>query len=478
MGDLAGYGIRTGFAPVSTSAHHGHSSVNGQSGDRVPTADVLRAALELSLSRVIGPLVLAVSGGRDSMALMHAVARWAPDRLAAVATFDHGTGGYATEAAALVAVEARRLGVPVVRERARTPANSEAAWRAARWSFLQRVARAFGASVATAHTRDDQLETIVMRLMRGAGARGLAALAAPSSVVRPWLAVSRGEVASWATEQSMLCLEDPMNASRRFQRGRVRHDLLPALARLRPTFAEEMLALGEQAAAWRRSLEAFVDSLAPEQPRVGVLRISTTPFEATTAEGRAVLWSASFARVGIAIDARGTRELVRFSMSRRRGARAVLAGGATVLRVGEGATEFYELRRSAARQLPHDWTWTGGAGQVPPRLGRWRFRRLSTLDAREAGEDRWLVGVPIDAVVTVRSWQAGDRIHTRGAPAGRRVTRYFSETHVPALDRMGWPVVLVAGAPMCVPGICRAMAAPHRPGWPDSIWYRCEREYD
>ena len=73
--------------------------------DTVPTAALLQASLEAALSREPGRLVLAVSGGRDSIALMHAVARWAPARLAAVATFDHGTGAYATDAAALVVAD-------------------------------------------------------------------------------------------------------------------------------------------------------------------------------------------------------------------------------------------------------------------------------------------------------------------------------------------------------------------------------------
>src|SRR5262245_10475876 len=70
--------------------------------DPVSDEALLRAALEVALTSASGPVVLAVSGGRDSMALMYAVARWAPERLATVATFDHGTGGYATDAASLV----------------------------------------------------------------------------------------------------------------------------------------------------------------------------------------------------------------------------------------------------------------------------------------------------------------------------------------------------------------------------------------
>jgi tRNA(Ile)-lysidine synthase len=133
---------------------------------------LLQASLEVAMAPVVGPLILAVSGGRDSMVLLQAMARWAPERIAAVATFDHGTGQHATDAASLVAAESRRLGLTVVRERSRAPGHSEAAWRAARWDFLGRIGRAYKARVATAHTRDDQLETVIMRLMRGRAPAG------------------------------------------------------------------------------------------------------------------------------------------------------------------------------------------------------------------------------------------------------------------------------------------------------------------
>ena len=93
-------------------------------------------------------------------------------------------------------------------------------------------------------------------------------------------------------------------------------------------------------------------------------------------------------------------------------------------------------------------------------------------------DDSFVFGAPEGALITMRNWRAGDRIQTAGAPAGRRVTRYFSDAHVSVLDRAGWPVVFVGDVLLCVPGLCRSLAAPHRPGWPDSIWYRCEREPD
>ncbi len=317
-----------------------------------------------------------------------------------------------------------------------------------------------------------------MRLLRGAGTRGIAALAAPSEIVRPWLAVSRAEVAAWAAAESVPYLDDPTNVSRAFQRGRVRHDLLPALEAAAPGFTAEMLNAGERAAAWRRAVDQLLDTLGVTTDRPDVLRVPTTAFDVTTAEGRAVLWPACFARLGVALDARGTRELVRFSTSRRRGAHVKVAGGSTVIRVREGAGDAFELRRPAPPGHAASWTWTGPSEQLPTRLGRWRVRRVSPMDARSAPDDRWQFGVPVGATVTIRSWRAGDRIFDAGHPAGRRVTRYFSEARVPALDRSGWPIVVVGDAVLWVPGICRAAAAPHRPGWPDSIWYRCEREHD
>lgn len=454
---------------------------NGSSDDAVPTAALLRAVLDVALERISEPLVLAISGGRDSMALMHALARWAPQRLATVATYDHATGQYAKEASALVAAEARRLGLTVVRERAREPMHSEAAWRDARWGFLNRVAKAYKARIATAHTRDDQIETIVMRMLRGTGTRGLAALAAASPVVRPWLSVARSEVAAWAQSESIPYLDDPMNASRQYQRGRVRHDILPAAESVHPEFAAEMLALGERAAEWRRDVEAYLDRTQPVVVTNGALRVPTHVFASTTDAGRAVLWPGYFARIGVALDARGTSELVRFSKSGRIGAHVTVAGGAKALHYRDDTSEYFEIRKPDMSAVPPDFLWSGGAGEIPRRLGRWRIRRMSPGDARGGEENPWIFGIPVDANITVRSWRSGDRIRSagvpEGVPAGRRVARYFSEAHIPALDRMGWPVVIMEGTLLSVPGLCRSQAAPQRPGWPDSIWYCCEHEH-
>src|SRR6478672_5423000 len=108
-------------------------------------------------------VLLAVSGGRDSMALLHAAASCARESVACVATFDHATGAHAAESIGLVRSVAAGHDIECVWERASVAKRTEAEWRAQRWSFLRRVARERGAQIVTAHTRDDQLETVLMR---------------------------------------------------------------------------------------------------------------------------------------------------------------------------------------------------------------------------------------------------------------------------------------------------------------------------
>ncbi|MEO7455264.1 MAG: tRNA lysidine(34) synthetase, partial [Gemmatimonadaceae bacterium] len=157
---------------------------------RDPARAVYRAARRAART-TDKPFLLAVSGGLDSMALLGAMASVARRRIAGVATFDHRTGEAATRAVALVEAEAHRLGLPVVVGRMpelyAVADGREAAWRKARHAFLHGTATELRARVATAHTEDDQVETVLMRILRGSGARGLAALYAESPAARPFL---------------------------------------------------------------------------------------------------------------------------------------------------------------------------------------------------------------------------------------------------------------------------------------------------
>lgn len=281
-----------------------------------------------------GRCVLAVSGGPDSMALLDLVWRAGlGGRVAAVATFDHRTGPWAERAAGLVAEEGARRGLPVVMGRAERSlaGESEATWRRARWRFLREVATAHRAPVVTAHTRDDQVETVLMRVLRSAGARGLAGLDVDGPVRRPLLAASRRDLRWWLERHEVPFVDDPSNADRRFLRARVRHDLLPALRDVSPRFDEELLRIGHRAATWRRAVERWAAAVRVRRVRGGAVHVARAPFAGYDYEALATLWPAVAARAGTTLDRRGTRRLAGFTRDGRTGGRVQLAGGVEVV---------------------------------------------------------------------------------------------------------------------------------------------------
>ena len=436
--------------------------------------------------RADSPVVLAVSGGCDSMVLMHAVARarlaraGAPrDVPARVLTFDHGTGPAASAAAALVAREGARLGFEVRTGRASLPAATEAEWRRARWRFFREAALP-GARVATAHTRDDQLETVVMRALREAGPRGLAGLAAESPhVARPFLALTRAAIRAYGNDRGIPFVEDPSNTSRRYLRNRVRLDLLPAIDRVRPRFAAEMLALAERAAAWRGEVDVLVRELVSESADGDGIRVAREELATYDSSTLCVLWPAIAARASITLDRRGTLRLAQFTTSGASGARMQLSGGIEVFR----HREFFVLRRTSPRPEAASVSLDGVV-----RFGEWRFwpiprvqdrdERTSSESPGETGreqrEDLWVADLPADRPLSVRAWRPADRMRARTRGAARRVKRFFGDAAIPGPSRAGWPVVLAGDEIVWIPGVRRSDAASERSGRP-VVRYACER---
>lgn len=277
--------------------------------------------------------VLAVSGGIDSMVLLDAAAAVLPSARLLVATFDHGTGRWAAAAARLVARRAAALGVPCVCGRARgedAGSPTEAAWRAARWAFLREVAARTGGTVVTAHTADDQLETVVMRVLRGAGARGLAALHAAGPVRRPLVQTPRAVVGAYAAARGVAYVDDPANTDRRHLRARVRHDLLPAIAAVRPAFAGEMEVLSRKAAALRGQIERAALKFPLMIQPSGAATFARAPFRDLSGPALRTLWPALAARAGVVLDRRGTERLAAFTIEGETGQSIQLAGGVAV----------------------------------------------------------------------------------------------------------------------------------------------------
>jgi tRNA(Ile)-lysidine synthase len=408
-------------------------------------------------------IVLAVSGGRDSMVLLDAFVRSAPEAIAAVATFDHRTGDHAAAAMDHVVGLCTDLGLRVYTGRAEQALSGEAALRDARWRFLRGVASAEAAVVATAHTRDDNVETILMRIMRGTGARGLAALYAPSSVVRPILDVSRDDVARYALENGVRWIEDPSNESRAFFRNRVRHEILPALRRVRPSLDAELLEIARRAAAIRRAFDDIASTLATEA-NDGSFSVAATPLADYDPETLRALWPALAARAGIVLDARGTAGLARFTRESRAGARMQLSGGIDVLRRHDD----FVLRTVPAAV----------SEAVPLRAGlqwgRWRFT-VDRARARDESSGRgWSAVLPATEQLLVREWRPGDRMHGAGDAAPRRVKRFLRDAGLVGPERTGWPVVVCGEEVVWIPGVRRSDAATVRSGRPEAV-YVCER---
>jgi tRNA(Ile)-lysidine synthase len=187
-------------------------------------------------------LLLAVSGGPDSMALMWLMARWrkalAHGPRLTVVTVDHGLRPAAAREAREVKRVAQALDLPhrTLRWRDDKPATGlpEAA-RIARYRLLAKAAKAAGAShILTAHTRDDQAETLLMRLLRGSGIAGLAAMASMSErdglvLARPLLGIAKAQLIATVKAAEIGFVEDPSNTDPLFTRPRLRA-LMPALA--------------------------------------------------------------------------------------------------------------------------------------------------------------------------------------------------------------------------------------------------------
>jgi len=391
------------------------------------------------------------------MVLLHAAARVARSSVAIVATFDHGTGPAATKAANLVARTASALGFPLVVGRASRPASTEAEWRAMRLEFLGDVARSTGGEIATAHTRDDQVETVLIRVLRDAGARGLAGLFATSATVRPLLDVSREAVTEYAKLNSVRWVEDPSNASSKHLRNRVRRDLLPAMSRVRPDFEREVLALAREAADWRTLLEQVVSAAIRVEDRRGGLSVPADALTGLGADELAAVWPVVASHAGVTADWRGTERASAFIQRGRVGSRVQLSGGWELARTRDA----FELRTASAE---NDATETLRDGLA---FDSWTFHAAKSIPLNDA----WTARLPNDAPLTVRRWQAGDRLVSSAGP--RRVKRFLSDAGISGSLRERWPVVVSGSEVVWIPGIRRGHAAAERPGRP-GVLFRCE----
>lgn len=396
--------------------------------------------LAVSYRRLVGgraSVLLAVSGGADSMALLrgsHALASELGLRLE-VATLDHGAREESAGEVRTVAARCAVLGLPChVRALGLAPGPAfEARAREARRAALEVLRQERGLDlIATAHTANDQAETVLMRLARGTSLRGAAAIHARAGAwIRPLLSTSREDVLAYLAELGEGYVTDPMNADPAFFRARVRHQALPAL--IAAAGAQTVSRLSDFARAAARD-EAF---LAEEAGRAAVrLRL---PDGSLDRVGLCALPEPLRARVLVA-------ELERFDLHPEaalidRVDSAARAGRHTAItRTISLRCEGGRLRLLAHRPaVPERAALLAPDGPAEARLLGWRLAL-----SRKVPPAGLTVGLPASLAfpLTVRARQPGDRV--RGARGWVKLQDLLTDRRIPAEQRDALPLLVDA----------------------------------
>jgi tRNA(Ile)-lysidine synthase len=404
-----------------------------------------------------GPALVAVSGGPDSLALLDLLARSAAATRFAlhVAHADHGMSAGSADVAERVRGEAARYHLPFHVARFELgPAAGETLARTTRFAWFERLADQLAAELIFAgHQQDDQIETILMRVLKGSGPAGLAGIAPRRGrIVRPLLPFRREELAAYLQEVGLSAWEDPANRDPRHERSWIRGELLPALRQRVPCVDGNLLALGRQAAAARAAWDSVLERLPDLDVTLACdgVSVAASPLHGYDSSSVRALLGALGRRVGCLIGPQRAAQIERLLESGRSGAVAELGNGCAA------ELSFGRLRLFRGSAHPSPWMaqrLEGAAGELV--AGGWRvaWRRTLAPDRLErSSTSSWFSE---DAYV-VRPWRAGDRIRPLGAGGRRLVVRCMQDARVPRSQREAWPVIEAAGTIVWVPGVCRA----------------------
>jgi tRNA(Ile)-lysidine synthase len=389
---------------------------------------VLRTIEERALFRPGGRVLVALSGGPDSTALLASLVELGPrwSLTLSAACVDHGLRPESGAEARLVADRAAALGIACEIVRVdlggARPAHVslQTAARQARLGALELVASRAGAdAVALGHTADDQAETILFRIVRGTGLAGLAGIPyRRPPFVRPLLDVRRAEVLRYLTRRGLPFVDDPSNRDPRFARSRVRHEWLPFLSRENPRLVEALLRLADEA----RTLGG---------------RTTATSSPALPLYGRA---------------GRTVADL----LTRREGTRRVsLPGGTLEVRYGvlrwPAATEPMDRPGAQTAELRVD-----GPGLYTLPGTRSEAAGILVSDA-DGGEERDAAVFDADEIswpLQLRGPRPGDRMRPRGGRGSRKLQDLFVDAKIPRAERWGRVVLTAAdGEILFVPGL-------------------------
>jgi tRNA(Ile)-lysidine synthase len=391
-----------------------------------------------------GRILVAVSGGLDSMVLLRALCQLAPAHRWRVtaAHFNHLLRGPAADAdERLVRKTARALGIPLVVGRAnvrqsarRLGVSLEMAGRERRHQFLARAARRLGIPVvALAHHSDDQVELFFLRLLRGAGGQGLAGMKwsnpSPSNpsitLVRPLLHQSKAALAELARAGGVPFSEDATNASLAFERNRIRHELIPLLRqKYQPALMETVPRLMELAGAESEVVTALAEKWLRARRRTAYGRLAA-------AVQRRVLQLQLF-QLGKPADF-DLIERLRASPEKPLAlnpSQTILRDSAGLLRLRK--TENQQFDPARLRLLLRE---RKGRAHFDGLTLAWAIERVAGTNFSREPNIEYFDAAKVGARIRLRHWQPGDRFQPIGCASTRKLQDLFVNLKIPRAQR-------------------------------------------
>lgn len=414
-------------------------------------------------------ILVAYSGGADSTALLHLLKGAGYDVIAA--HLHHGQRAEADKEEALCRAFCDEIGVPFVGGKADVPRMAsdlkiglEEAGRHARYQFLRQAAFRLEADlIATGHTQDDHVETVLMHLTRGSGLKGLTGIPARrDDIVRPLLIFSREETQAYCREHGFWTHDDPANSDLQFSRARVRHNVVPELRKINPSVDEAIARL----AATAEEEDRFLDGMAAaaleqsEIPLNGELQFLTIDCEAafkldTLLTLPPVLLKRALRllvrTLGAELDHHQTEALVG-GMASESGGSITAEGGRVVIEWGSGRVHARDLNPTAPFRYPLT---------VPGETESDEFGWI--LEARVVEGAFPTPGSRLEALIDLsdskggyyfRSFEDGDRIAVGGGEDGKKVADLLSEAKLTLAARRRLPIICDILGPVWIPGIC------------------------
>lgn len=403
---------------------------------------------------------VAISGGADSTALLLRLQDLGSYVLSAIHV-NHGWRGTESDKdAAFCAALAARLRIPFHLQTLTTPVegNLEAAGREARLQFFRKLIETNQIDyVVTAHTRNDQAETVLLRLLRGSALKGLAGIhPVMGRIVRPMLDVTRDAIVAYLQDRNEVWREDASNADVRFRRNRIRHELLPQLERDWNPELTRALAHTAQL-AWDE--EQFWKSYtAPIAHRVFQFRGNTATADASILMSHPVAVARRLVRWMLErikgdarqIEHQHVESVLRLATLEGGGHGRVILPGVDVMRSFEWLRfAVYEPGRDrvAERNVEVQLTIPGEA--IAPDGSRIHLEVLQTSQRTPVENENDTVEtayLPCSAVmrgqvVTLRNWRPGDRYRPMGHMSVEKLKVMFQESRVPLWDRATWPII-------------------------------------